>query len=90
MNDRLQAVVSEAAKLSEEEQAALAVVWEEALEEREWERIVAKPSVRGAFERMAAEALREDAAGETEDIEGDSFVVSSHAGYDMLSQDSRV
>ena len=74
MIDRLQAVVSEAAKLSAEEQDALAAIWEEALEEREWERIVAKPSVRSALERMAAEALKENAAGETEDIEGDSFV----------------
>lgn len=73
MIERLQAVISEAAKLSEAEQEALATIWEEALEEREWERIVAKPAVRSALERMAVEALREDAAGETEEIEGDTF-----------------
>lgn len=73
MIERLQAVISEAAKLSEAKQEALATIWEEALEEREWERIIAKPSVRSALERMAAEALKEDAAGETEEIEGDTF-----------------
>lgn len=37
-------------------------------EEREWDAIVSKPRVRNALERMAAEALRQRAAGET--VEG--------------------
>ena len=73
MVDRLRAVVEEVEKLSDEEQEALAAILEEALAEREWETIVQKPHVRDALKRMAQEALEEDAAGETEDITGDTF-----------------
>ena len=71
---RLRAAVAQAEQLSDEEEEALAAAWEEILEEREWERIVAKPHVRDALRRMAAEARAEDEAGETEEITGDSVV----------------
>ncbi|HEY7779805.1 MAG TPA: hypothetical protein VIC85_06300 [Ktedonobacterales bacterium] len=74
MSERLRAVIAQAEQLSDQEQEALAAAWEEILEEREWERIVAKPTVRDALRRMAAEARDQDAAGETEEISGDSFV----------------
>ena len=73
MVDRLRAVVEEVEKLSDEDQEALAAILAEALAEREWETIVRKPHVRDALKRMAHEALEEDAAGETEEITGDTF-----------------
>ena len=73
MVERLEAVIEAARKLPEAEQEALAAEWEDILEEREWEAIVGKPHVRDALKRMATEALKEDAAGETEEIEGDTF-----------------
>ena len=36
-------------------------------EEKEWESIVRKPHVRNALRRLAAEVLRQDAAGETKE-----------------------
>jgi hypothetical protein len=36
-------------------------------EEQEWESIVRKPHVRNALRRLAAEVLRQDATGETEE-----------------------
>lgn len=74
MTERLRAVIAQAEQLSDQEQEALAAAWEEILEEREWEHIVAKPEVRDALRRMAAEAREQDDAGETEEITGDSFV----------------
>ncbi len=71
--ERLRAVIAQAEQLSQEEQEALATLWEEALEEREWLSIVNKPTVRDAFQRMAEEARQEEAAGETEEITGDTF-----------------
>jgi hypothetical protein len=74
LSDGLRAVIARAEQLSEPQQEALASAWEAVLEEQEWQAIVSKPSVRSALERLAAEARAEDAAGETEDIDGDSFV----------------
>ena len=74
MVERLEAMIEAARKLPEAEQEALAAQWEDILEEREWEAIVSKPHVRDTLKRMAVEALKEDAAGETECIEGDAFV----------------
>lgn len=73
MVERLRAVIAQAEQLSQEEQEALATLWEEALEEREWLSIVSKPAVRGALQRMAAQARKEEAEGETEEIVGDTF-----------------
>ena len=73
MIERLRAVIAQAEQLSDQEQEALAAAWEESLEEREWERIVAKPRVRDALRRMAAAAREQAEAGETEDITGDGF-----------------
>jgi hypothetical protein len=74
LSDGLRAVIARAEQLSEPQQEALASAWEAVLEEQEWQAIVSKPSVSSALERLAAEARAEDAAGETEDIDGDSFV----------------
>lgn len=74
MIERLRAVIAQAGQLSDHEQEAVAAAWEAILEEREWERIVAKPAVRDALRRMAAEAREQDDAGETEEISGDTFV----------------
>jgi hypothetical protein len=73
MIDRLRAVIAQAEQLPEQEQEALAAAWEEILEEREWDAIVSKPGVCGALRRLADEARQQDAAGETEEITGDTF-----------------
>ncbi len=74
MVERLRAVIAQAEQLSQEEQEALATLWEEALEEREWLSIVSKPTVRSALQRMAEQARKGEAEGETEEIVGDTFI----------------
>jgi hypothetical protein len=39
------------------------------VEEREWDAIVSKPSVRAALESMAEAALKEHEAGQTRDLD---------------------
>lgn len=76
MIERLRAVVSEAESLSEEEQEQLALAWEQALvelEESEWDGLLAKPGSKRFLKELVEEARREHAAGETEEITGDSF-----------------
>jgi hypothetical protein len=52
-------------RLSPERQDAMAEVIRRGVEEREWEAIVAKPGSQRFLEQLAAEARREDAAGQT-------------------------
>lgn len=40
---------------------------DEEREEREWDAIVAQPRVKNALRRLAAEAMEQDARGETEE-----------------------
>ena len=65
MTELLRRVVAEVERLSPEQQDAIAEVIQRELEEREWEAIVANPGSHRFLERLAAEARREDAAGET-------------------------
>lgn len=72
---RLRAVFARPETRPDEEQEALATLWEEILEEREWARIAVTPRVRDALRRMAAEAWVEDEAGETEEITGERMAL---------------
>ena len=67
MTELLRRVVDELERLSPEQQDAIAEVIQRELEEREWDAIVAKPGSQRFLELLAAEARREDAAGETQE-----------------------
>ncbi len=56
MIERLRAVVAEAEKLSEQEQEALAALWEEVLEEAKWEATLADPQSQRAMDALVARA----------------------------------
>lgn len=69
MVDRLRAVIEQAEQLSPETQERLAIVWEEELEEARWQATLSRPESLDLLDRMAAEAIAEDEAGLTRDLE---------------------
>ena len=69
MVDRLRAVIEQAEQLSPEAQERLATVWEEELEEARWQATLSRPESLDLLDRMAAEAIAEDGAGLTRDLE---------------------
>lgn len=69
MVDRLRAVIEQAEQLSPEAQERLAAIWGEELEEAQWQATLSRPESRELLDRMAAEAIAEDEAGLTRDVE---------------------
>jgi hypothetical protein len=67
MIERLRAVVEEAEKLPEEEQEALAALWEEVLEEARWEATLSEPRSLRALDAMVKRAKEQVARGEVYD-----------------------
>jgi hypothetical protein len=70
MTEQLRQVVEQLEQLPADAQDRLAAIIQaqlEDLEEQEWEAIVSKPQVRQAVRRLAAEARRQEEAGETEE-----------------------
>jgi hypothetical protein len=65
MTETLKRVVAQIEQLPPEQQDALAEVMLRELEEREWDALVAQPGSHRFLDRLATEARREDAAGET-------------------------
>jgi DnaJ-domain-containing protein 1 len=65
MTELLRQVVDQIERLPPEEQDAIARLMQRELEEREWDAIAAKPSSQRFLQSLAADARREDAAGET-------------------------
>jgi hypothetical protein len=65
MTETLRLVVERVEQLPPEQQNAIAELIEQELEEREWDEMVAKPASQHLLEHLAAEARREDAAGNT-------------------------
>lgn len=65
MTETLQRVMAQVEQLPPEQQDAIAEVIARELEEREWDALVAKPASQRFLARLAAEARREDAAGQT-------------------------
>jgi hypothetical protein len=64
-----------AAQESEEEQAALAALIMKTLEDdARWETLLADPLTVLALDKLGAEAIAEDEAGEAEEITGDEFL----------------
>ena len=75
MIERLRQAFALAEQRSEQEQQVLAdLLLAEMQAEEQWEALFADPRSDTLLERMVAEALAEDEAGETEEITGDSFV----------------
>jgi hypothetical protein len=74
MIERFREVFALAEPRSEQEQQMLAdLLLAEMQAEEQWEALFADPRSDTVLERMVAEALAEDEAGETEEITGDSF-----------------
>jgi hypothetical protein len=74
MIERLRQAFALAEQRSEQEQQMLAdLLLAEMQAEEQWEALFADPRSDTLLERMVAEALAEDEAGETEEITGDSF-----------------
>ena len=65
MTERLKRVVSQIELLPAEEQDAIAEWIEEELDDREWDALLARPESQRLLTQLAAEARRQDAAGET-------------------------
>lgn len=74
MIERLRDAFALAEQRSEQEQETLAnLLLEELGAEARWNALFADPRSDKLLERLVAEALAEDDAGETEEITGDSF-----------------
>ncbi|HEV2458375.1 MAG TPA: hypothetical protein VGS80_08410 [Ktedonobacterales bacterium] len=67
MTDKLKAVISQAEKLTDAEQDALADAWLILLDERGWDARFADPRNQAMMQRMAEQALKEHTTGETEE-----------------------
>lgn len=85
MIERLKQAFEQAEQRSETEQELLAqLLLEEMQSEDHWTALFADPRSDTLLEKLVAEALAEDDAGETEEITGDTFLIGSHAEYDKL------
>ena len=67
MTDKLKAVVTQAEQLPKEDQDSLAEAMLILLDERGWDKRFADPENQKKMQHMAKEALREHAAGKTEE-----------------------
>jgi hypothetical protein len=75
MIEALKRAFERASQEPEEEQAALAALIMQTLEDdARWDALFADPISALALEKLAAEAIAEDEAGETEEITGDGFL----------------
>ena len=76
MIEQLREIIARAEELSEDEQAVLAEVWAyelEALEEREWDELLAKPGSAQFLQDLVAQGRQEHEAGETEEVGEDAL-----------------
>ncbi len=75
MIDALKQAVERASQQPAEEQEALAAMLIQAMDDdAKWEALFADPLTPQALEMLAAEAIAEDDAGQTEEITGDGFL----------------
>src|SRR5262249_14789169 len=75
MIERLRQAIALAEQRSEQEQEVLAALLLEEMQATErWGALFADPRSDRLLERLVTEALAEDAAGETEEIAGDTFL----------------
>jgi hypothetical protein len=75
MIDALKEVFDEAARLPEDEQRNIVEIVKKAIAaEKRWQMLLHDPRSEYLLNEMVAEALAEDAAGETEEITGENFL----------------
>jgi len=75
MIDALKEVFDEAAQLPEEDQRNIVEIVRRAIAaEKRWQMLLHDPRSEDLLNGMVAEALAEDAAGETEEITGENFL----------------
>jgi hypothetical protein len=75
MTEALKQAIERAAQQSAEEQEALADLINRVIDDdAKWEALFADPLTPQALEMLAADALAEDDAGQTEEITGDGFL----------------
>ena len=60
--------------MSNEQQRIIALVRQEIASEKRWQMLFNDPRSEAVLEELVNEALAEDAAGETEEITGNSFL----------------
>jgi len=68
MTDKLKAVITQAEQLPSEDQDTIAEAMLTLLDEIGWDRRFADPENQKKMQRMAEEALKEHAAGQTRDV----------------------
>ena len=75
MIDSLKEAFNEVAQLPEDEQRHIVeMIRKQIASEKRWQDLFDDPRSERVLEALVAEALAEDAAGETEEITGDSFL----------------
>lgn len=75
MIDALKEIFDEAAQLPEDEQKNIVEIIRKAIAaEKRWQMLLHDPRSEYVLRDLVAEALEEDAAGDTEEIAGDSFL----------------
>ena len=75
MFESLEEAFKEVAQLPEDEQRHIVeIIRQEIASEKRWQILFHDPRSGRALESLLAEALAEDAAGETEEISGESFL----------------
>lgn len=75
MIEPLKEAFNEVAQLSEDEQRHIAeVIRMELASEKRWQSLFRDRRSEGVLEKLVAEALAEDAAGNTEEINGEKFL----------------
>jgi uncharacterized protein YjaZ len=75
MIESLEEAFKEVAQLPEDEQRHIVeIIRQEIASEKRWQTLFHDPRSERVLENLVAEALAEDAAGETEEIIGESFL----------------
>ena len=75
MIEALREAFNEVAQLPDDEQEHIVeLIRQEIASEKRWQTLFSDPRSQRVLQDLVAEALAEDAAGETEDIRGDSFL----------------
>jgi len=75
MFESLEDAFKEVAQLPEDEQRHIVeIIRQELASEKRWQALFHDPRSERVLENLVAEALAEDAAGETEEITGESFL----------------
>src|SRR5437660_12866312 len=90
MIESLEDAFNEVAQLPEDEQRHIVeIIRQELASEKRWQTLFHDPRSERVLENLVAEALAEDAAGETEEISGESFLSGSRGARNNFTPSSR-